>query len=97
MQSPGAQDIFLGAVAGYDDIVNGKTTHLAGVTAKGSTLTIKLAKADPAFLSKISLPFYSAIPKGLPINDKGERYYMDDAQIESGKAQARAEVSQYCN
>jgi uncharacterized protein DUF4124 len=31
------------------------------------------------------------------INDKGERYYMEDAQIEAAKAQARAEVSQYCN
>lgn|SRR3974390_322992 len=31
------------------------------------------------------------------IDDKGERYYMDDAQIESSKARARADVSQYCN
>ena len=73
MQSPGAQDIFLGAVAGYTEMVGGKSTHLAGVTVKGATLTIKLSKVDPAFLSKISLPFFAAIPKGLPINDKGER------------------------
>jgi Domain of unknown function (DUF4124) len=31
------------------------------------------------------------------INEKGERYYMDDSSIETGKAQARADVSQYCN
>lgn len=31
------------------------------------------------------------------INDKGERYYMEDAQIEAAKSQARADVSQYCN
>jgi hypothetical protein len=31
------------------------------------------------------------------INDKGERYYMEDAQIESEKARARADVSQFCN
>jgi len=31
------------------------------------------------------------------INDKGERYYMDDAQIETEKARARADVSQSCN
>jgi len=30
------------------------------------------------------------------INDKGERYYMDDAQIEAAKARARADVSQFC-
>ena len=31
------------------------------------------------------------------INEKGERYYMEDAQIEAAKTQARADVSQYCN
>jgi len=31
------------------------------------------------------------------INDKGERYYMEDAQVEAQKAQASADVSQYCN
>jgi len=31
------------------------------------------------------------------INDKGERYYMDDAQIEAEKARARADVAQACN
>ena len=31
------------------------------------------------------------------INEKGERYYLEDAQIEAGKASARADVSQYCN
>jgi hypothetical protein len=31
------------------------------------------------------------------INDKGERYYMDDAQMESEKARARADVAQSCN
>ena len=88
MQSPGAQDIFLGAVVGYADMVGGKSTHLAGVTVKGAALTIKLATVDPAFLSKISLPFFAAIPKGLPINDKGERtpamagpYYIKSYEI----------------
>lgn len=31
------------------------------------------------------------------INDKGERYYMEDAQIEAEKARARADVAQACN
>jgi hypothetical protein len=30
------------------------------------------------------------------IDDKGERYYLEDSQIESAKAQARADVSQFC-
>ena len=31
------------------------------------------------------------------IDEKGERYYMDDAQINSAKAQAQADVSKWCN
>ena len=31
------------------------------------------------------------------IDDKGERYYMEDAQIESEKTRARADVAQSCN
>jgi hypothetical protein len=31
------------------------------------------------------------------INPQGERYYLDDAQLEQQKAAARAEISQYCN
>lgn len=30
------------------------------------------------------------------IDDKGERYYMEDSQIESAKTQARADVSRFC-
>jgi hypothetical protein len=30
------------------------------------------------------------------IDDKGERYYLEDSQIESAKAQARADVSRFC-
>lgn len=31
------------------------------------------------------------------VNPQGERYYLEDAQIEQEKARARAEVTQYCN
>jgi len=31
------------------------------------------------------------------ISPQGERYYMEDAQIESEKARARADVSQFCS
>ncbi|HKW38052.1 MAG TPA: DUF4124 domain-containing protein [Burkholderiales bacterium] len=30
------------------------------------------------------------------VDENGERYYMDDAQIDSEKARARADVAQYC-
>jgi hypothetical protein len=31
------------------------------------------------------------------INAQGERYYMEDAQIEQEKARARTDVAQFCN
>lgn len=31
------------------------------------------------------------------INDQGERYYMEDAQIEAEKARARSDVAMFCN
>jgi len=31
------------------------------------------------------------------VNPQGERYYLDDAQIEQQKAAARADVGQFCN
>jgi hypothetical protein len=31
------------------------------------------------------------------IDGQGERYYMDDAQIDAEKAKAQADVSQFCN
>ncbi len=31
------------------------------------------------------------------INEKGERYYLEDAQIEQEKARARSDVAQSCN
>lgn len=61
--SPGAQRAFLGAVVGYDDRVAGRSTHLAGVTATGQTLVIRLAQADPALPHKLALPFFAAVPK----------------------------------
>lgn len=71
LKSPGAQRSFLGAVVGFDDKVAGRTAHLAGVTASGLLLTVRLGRPDPALPQKLSLPFFAAVPKGLPVDPAG--------------------------
>jgi len=68
--SPGASFItdkagtnIVGALA----VNAGNGTHVSGVTAKGNRLTIRLTRSDPTFLSKITMPFFSATSTKLPL------------------------------
>jgi len=54
-------------------------------------------KEDNCRNSKQRLAQYEIGGRITRINEQGERYYMDDAQIESEKARASADVSQFCN
>jgi peptide/nickel transport system substrate-binding protein len=55
-------------IVGAKDVNDGKGTNVSGVTAKGSTLTIRLTKADGTFMSKITMPFFQATSSKLPLN-----------------------------
>jgi ABC-type oligopeptide transport system substrate-binding subunit len=70
MQSPAVQ--FLGDVVGANDVAAGKGTTASGVVVRGNKLVITLTKASADFLGRITMPFFAAIPKGMPINSKGE-------------------------
>ncbi len=69
MQSPAAS--FLGDVVGASAVLAGKATTPAGVKASGNTLTVRLTKPAPDFLSRIAMPFFCAVPANLPINPDG--------------------------
>jgi peptide/nickel transport system substrate-binding protein len=69
MQSPGAQ--FISDVVGADAVQSGKAKEASGVVANGNTLTVKLTKKAPDFLSRIAMPFFCAIPVGTPVNSNG--------------------------
>ena len=69
MQSPAAS--FLGDVVGASAVLAGKATTPSGVRASGNTLTVRLTKAAPDFLSRIAMPFFCAVPANLPINPNG--------------------------
>ena len=47
--------------------------HIAGVTVRANTLTIRLTRPAPDFLSRIAEPFFCAVPSNTPIDLKGAR------------------------
>ena len=69
MQSPGAT--FLSDIVGADKVLAGKVTRPAGVTIAGNTLTIRLTKTAPDFVSRMAMPFLCAVPPSLPIDPQG--------------------------
>jgi peptide/nickel transport system substrate-binding protein len=69
MQSPAAQ--FLTDVVGAADVQSGKAKEASGVVATRNTLTIKLTRKAPDFLSRIAMPFFCAIPTNTPISPNG--------------------------
>src|SRR5262249_33286375 len=70
MASPAVQ--FITDVVGASDVASGKAQTASGVVVKGNKLIITLTKPSADFISRISLPFFAAIPHGMPINGKGE-------------------------
>ena len=70
MNSP--VNAFMSDVVGWDNVVNKKATKIAGVTAKGSKLTIKLSQRDGGMLDKLAMPFFCAIELSkTPVNPQG--------------------------
>ena len=69
MQSPAAQ--FIGDIVGADQVLAGKAKSASGVVVNGDSLTIKLTKKAPDFLSRIAMPFFCAIPLNTPVTSNG--------------------------
>lgn len=70
MQSPGAS--FIADIAGAEAFRNGKAETISGLKVEGNTLTITLTEVAPDFLSRIAMPFFSAVPVSTPITPAGE-------------------------
>src|SRR6185437_16201025 len=60
-------------IAGARAYMTGTSTHIAGVTARGSTLTIHLIAPAPDLAARLAQPFFCAVPSNTPINPHGER------------------------
>jgi hypothetical protein len=55
------------------------------------------AKAENCRNARARLAQFEIGGRITTVDEKGERYYMEDAQIEAEKARARADISQVCN
>jgi peptide/nickel transport system substrate-binding protein len=76
MESQGSP--FLGdIVVGAQKRIDGKASSVSGVTAAGSTLTIKLTKSAPDLLARLAMPFFQAIDTKLAgtIDPQGANAY----------------------
>jgi YVTN family beta-propeller protein len=69
MHSPAGT--FLTGIAGYEAYASGKARDLAGVVARGDTLTIRLAEPAPNLPVRLAMPFFCAVPIGTPVDPSG--------------------------
>jgi ABC-type transport system substrate-binding protein len=71
LASPGAQFITdqNGAnIVGAQAVNDGRAADVSGVRVRGNRLIIDLTSADPAFLSKLTMPFFQATSTKLPLD-----------------------------
>jgi peptide/nickel transport system substrate-binding protein len=69
LQSPAAQfitDANATNIVGAAAVNAGRAKNASGVQTKGNKLIIRLTKADPTFLAKITMPFFQATSTKLP-------------------------------
>jgi YVTN family beta-propeller protein len=64
---------YLGDVAGAREFMAGRSPHLAGVTADGRTLTVRLVAPAPDLPARLAMPYFCAVPVGTPLDPRGVR------------------------
>ena len=67
--SPGA--VFTRGIVGAEDVQKGKATSARGVVARGNTLTVRFKQPFPDFPAQTTMPFFCAVPPGLPSDPEG--------------------------
>ena len=73
MKGPALSNGFLAGVVGERAYGAGRAPHIAGIVARGNTLTIRLTSPMPDLVSQLTMPFFCAVPIGTPIDAKGVR------------------------
>jgi ABC-type transport system substrate-binding protein len=76
MGSPlGVNDGFQNMIVGGTAFLAGKTQHIAGISAKGLTLTFHLTKPNPTFVSYLSMQWFGAVEPSMPYTSTGLQAY----------------------
>ena len=70
MKSPIAPEF--ADIVGAGAYMAGKTAHIAGVTARANTLTIRLTQPAPNLPARLAQPFFCAVPSNTPRDPHGD-------------------------
>jgi peptide/nickel transport system substrate-binding protein len=73
VKSPGA--MFMQDIAGAADVLAGQRKTARGVVARGNTLIVRFTRPAPDFVTRTTLPFFCAVPPGLPSDPEGVRAF----------------------
>jgi ABC-type transport system substrate-binding protein len=57
-------------ILGAEAVRAGRAASMWGIRVRGNKLVVTLAKPDGAFLSRLTMPFFQALPLHLPRNEK---------------------------
>ena len=58
-------------IVGAYDVLSKRAKTASGVVARGNTLVIRFTHPAPGFLARTTLPFFCAVPPGLPSSGEG--------------------------
>lgn len=61
----------LSDVVGETAFTAGKAPHIAGISAHGDTLTVRLLQPQPDFLARLAEPAFCPVPTNTPVDPKG--------------------------
>ena len=73
LKGPALSNGFLDDVVGAPGLHGGKAPHISGVVARGNTLTIRLTSPVPDLVTRLTMPFFCAVPIGTPLDPQGVR------------------------
>jgi peptide/nickel transport system substrate-binding protein len=63
--------LFFEEIAGAQAVRDGRAQHASGVTVRGDQLTIRLVRATPDFLARLTMAPASALPLDIPLDPGG--------------------------
>ena len=64
---------YVGDIVGAKAYMAGRAAHISGITVHGDTLSVRLVAPSADLPTRLSLPFFCAVPPGTPTDPKGVR------------------------
>jgi peptide/nickel transport system substrate-binding protein len=90
-------------IVGISDYRTGSASSISGVNASGNTLTIQLTQKDGGLVTKLTMPFFCAVPVSTPITSVATPlamagpYYVSSASFDGGGSVSGLTISQNPN